>query len=87
MFQGQTVLASVAKIVSAEIFEGHWRILCTPPASRLGPPLFFFLLSISAQLKAAIMLLTMFSCPHISASLAALIVQPIRENKGVVGSH
>lgn len=30
------------------------------------------------------MLLTMFSCPHISASLAALIVPLIGENKEMV---
>lgn len=83
MFQGQTTLASQAKTVSAEICQGHGRVLCTPAASRLAP----LSLSISAQLKAAIMLLAMFSCPRISASLAALIVQLNGENKGVAGSH
>lgn len=81
MFQGETIFASEAKIVSAEIFEGHWHT----PSLLPGPS--FFPLSISAQLKAAIMLLTMFSRPRISASLAALIVQLVGENKGVVRSH
>lgn len=72
------------KIAPAEIFEGHWHVLYkhTPPPSCL-PPLSSSL-SITAQLKEAIMLLTMFSCPHISASLAALIVPLIGENKEMV---
>lgn len=66
------------KIAPAEIFEGHWHVLYKHP----HPPLPLSpSLSIIAPLKEAIMLLTMFSCPYISASLAALIVPLIGENK------
>lgn len=83
MLEGQTKLASKDEAKMVERFlkvTGTSSTRTHTPTSRPAP--LSSSLSITAQLKAAIMLLTMFSCPHISASLAALIVPLIGENKG-----